>query len=189
MIPTSLPPEFLPVLSEGAHNRPEDGACLLEYVSLLAGEPFSDRPACVDPMLGEVARRVNDRASSQERSTLAPLIPRFIGTASHDVEKTVRMYLRYAGFAVEHMTHYHRLGLVPQDDLATVQFWFHHARKNADNHDVDALHAAVWSALDWVDMTATTLTRLLEITEDVVGTTHPRPLSQGDVDAIQEQLT
>ncbi|HEY2204782.1 MAG TPA: hypothetical protein VGH99_09950, partial [Pseudonocardia sp.] len=50
----------LPGLEAGSHARPEQGACLLEYVSVLAGERFSDRPRCVDRRLASLARAVND---------------------------------------------------------------------------------------------------------------------------------
>lgn len=74
-------PEFLPVLSAGAHDSPKDGACVMEYVSLLAGEEWSDSPACTHPVIAAVARCVNDRLSDSERQQLVPLIGRLFGTA------------------------------------------------------------------------------------------------------------
>ncbi len=74
-------PEFMPVLAKGAHARPEDGACLMEYVSILAGEKFSDRPGCTHPVLATVARNVNDRLADADRHLLVPLIGRLFGTA------------------------------------------------------------------------------------------------------------
>lgn len=32
-------------LSKGKHTDPEDGACVMELASMLAGEPFTDHPA------------------------------------------------------------------------------------------------------------------------------------------------
>lgn len=77
-------PEHLPLLSRGAHADPDEGACLMEYVALLAGEPFSDRPRCTHPLLARIARRINDISSETARFDLAPLAPRLIGTASGD---------------------------------------------------------------------------------------------------------
>ena len=74
-------PEFLPVLSAGAHSDPRDGACVMEYVSLLAGEPFRDTPACTHPVLACAAQVVNDRLPDAERHRLVPLIGRLFGTA------------------------------------------------------------------------------------------------------------
>ncbi|MGH3320368.1 MAG: hypothetical protein ACRDN9_09335 [Streptosporangiaceae bacterium] len=77
-------PDHLPLLARGAHRDPADGVCLMEYVSVLAGEPFSDHPECTDPLLAHVARRVNDTISDQARPGLAILAPDLIGTSGSD---------------------------------------------------------------------------------------------------------
>jgi len=75
-------PEGLPTLSAGAH-RPGDGkACVMEYVALLAGEPWSDTPACTYPPLASVAQVVNDRLRDEDRHLLVPLIGRLFGTTA-----------------------------------------------------------------------------------------------------------
>ena len=73
--PEGRTPTGLPVLCAGAHLAPEDGACLMEYVSVLAGEPFSDGPRCTDPMLATLARLVNDASSDTRRDRLGSLAP------------------------------------------------------------------------------------------------------------------
>lgn len=77
-------PEHLPLLSRGAHTDPADGACLMEYVSLLAGEQFSDRPNCTHPLLAQIARLVNDTSPENVRHELATLAPGLIDTAGGD---------------------------------------------------------------------------------------------------------
>lgn len=72
-------PTSMPVLSRGRHRNPSRGACFMEYTSMLAGEPFSDRPACVDPALAAVLRGANDTLSDEERPALVPLLGRAIG--------------------------------------------------------------------------------------------------------------
>ncbi len=72
-------PEGLPVLGTGRHRRPADGACVMEYVSVLAGQPWSDSPRCTDRALGELARRVNDAVGPQARSALAEIAPLLVG--------------------------------------------------------------------------------------------------------------
>src|SRR5690606_30825303 len=74
-------PDFMPVLSAGAHDDPSEGACVMEYVSLLAGEDFSDYPVCTHPVLASAARVVNDYLPDSERYLLVPLIGRLFGTA------------------------------------------------------------------------------------------------------------
>ncbi|MGY1671661.1 hypothetical protein [Geodermatophilus sp. SYSU D00710] len=83
-------PDSLPVLSRGRHRSPERGACFLEYTSLLAGEPFSDAPRCVDGELAAVLRHANDVLSAADRPRLLPLLGRAIGLVSVDAGRLRR---------------------------------------------------------------------------------------------------
>lgn len=74
-------PDSLPFLSWGSHESPAEGACIMEYVSILAGEKFSDTPACTDRVLGVIAQNVNDSLESDDRQKLLPLIPELLNTA------------------------------------------------------------------------------------------------------------
>jgi hypothetical protein len=80
------PPEDLDLtsirLSRGRHKDPRDGVCAMELVTLLAGEPWSDHPRCVHPVLAAVTRVVNDRIGEAARDRLAPLASQMIGTAA-----------------------------------------------------------------------------------------------------------
>lgn len=80
MTSPAIPPAGLPVLTIGSHRRPEQGSCLMEYVSVLAGCRFSDRPPCTHPQLAVLAQRVNDTTSGAGRPRLALLAPALIGT-------------------------------------------------------------------------------------------------------------
>ena len=72
---TTSTPDQLPLLGSGAHLSPRDGACLMEYVSVLVGEPFSDHPRCTDAVVADLARRVNDATSDSGRPQLARRAP------------------------------------------------------------------------------------------------------------------
>jgi hypothetical protein len=76
--PAALP-AGMPVLGRGRHRSPDRGACFLEYTALLAGEPFSDEPACVDRELAAVLRHANDVLGDADRSRLVPLLGRTVG--------------------------------------------------------------------------------------------------------------
>lgn len=102
-------PDFMPVLSRGAHDNPKQGACFMEFASYLAGEKFSDRPVCADPMLTEVAQRVNDSLSDTDRQKLLPLIPRVIGTRQPEGVDVKALYVRLACWAARQV-----LDLVPE---------------------------------------------------------------------------
>jgi len=85
-------PDHLPILQRGRHRRPEDGACVMEYVSVLAGSSFTDHPRCTHPALATLARLVNDGIDDdQSRSELALLAPDLIGTGAGDLRTTPRV--------------------------------------------------------------------------------------------------
>src|SRR5689334_14593533 len=77
-------PDGLPVLSRGKHRSPRRGACFMEFASFLAGESWSDHPACTHPLLAQLARRVNDLTGDAGRQELAPLIPSVVGRLGDD---------------------------------------------------------------------------------------------------------
>ena len=99
---TGTVPEGMPVLGAGRHRSPDRGSCVMEYVSVLAGEPWSDRPRCTDRALGELARRVNDDVRREARPALGPLAPRLVGAVAPDAATEVviaavaRVGLEYA---------------------------------------------------------------------------------------------
>ncbi len=76
---SSVVPDGVPVLSRGRHRSPKRGACFMEFASFLAGERWSDHPSCTHPLLGHLARQVNDILSDGNRQQLVPLIPMVVG--------------------------------------------------------------------------------------------------------------
>lgn len=77
-------PDGLPLLAAGRHRRPRDGACLMELVSVLAGERWTDAPRCTHPLLARLARLVNDATSDDARPRLARLAPSLVGLRPAD---------------------------------------------------------------------------------------------------------
>jgi hypothetical protein len=94
------PPDLLPILSPGKHRNPRTGACFMELASLLAGERWSDHPACTHPLLAALARHVNDHTSDAGRQRLADLIPSVIGLTGDDLHIDARIALRSATMAL-----------------------------------------------------------------------------------------
>jgi hypothetical protein len=74
-------------LAHGAHATPEDGRCAMEWVSYLAGEPHSDRPACVSPVLRAFCVAFNDWLPSTARQRLRPYLTRTIGTVDDGLDE------------------------------------------------------------------------------------------------------
>jgi hypothetical protein len=97
---TAQVPELIPQLTRGKHRSPRKGACFMEMASYLAGERWSDHPACTHPLLGALARLVNDHTSDAGRSELVELVPSVIGLTSDDPHVDVQIMLRSARTAL-----------------------------------------------------------------------------------------
>lgn len=68
----------------------------MEFASYLAGERWSDHPACTHPALAFLARMTNDCTSDRNRSLLAELIPSVIGLNGDDPRVELLIALRVA---------------------------------------------------------------------------------------------
>src|SRR5262249_14443683 len=65
---------------------PEDGRCAMEWVSYLAGEPHSDDPSCVSPVLRAYCTALNDSLDDGPRQRLRPYLTRTIGTVGDGLD-------------------------------------------------------------------------------------------------------
>jgi hypothetical protein len=75
-------------LSKGKHASPSEGACVMELASMLAGEPFSDRPASVCPVIAGFMRAYNDRVDDERRQDLYRYAAEVVGTRdAPDIER------------------------------------------------------------------------------------------------------
>jgi hypothetical protein len=75
-------------LCKGKHTTPEDGACVMELASMLAGEPFTDHPASVCPVIGSLLRSYNDAIDDSRRQALYEYASRVVGSrASANVQR------------------------------------------------------------------------------------------------------
>jgi hypothetical protein len=80
---TEQRPDFdLPAvrLEPGSHRSPDEGVCVVELSSMVAGESFSDRPDCVCQVIAAYLRAWNDRAGYAQRQRLVPYATRVIGS-------------------------------------------------------------------------------------------------------------
>jgi hypothetical protein len=73
-------------LAHGTHATPQDGRCAMEWVSHLAGEPHSDAPSCVSPVLRALCVTLNDGLPYGPRQRLRPYLARTIGTAGDGLD-------------------------------------------------------------------------------------------------------
>jgi hypothetical protein len=105
------PPTYL---SAGAHLTPDDGACLMEAVSVAADQPWSDTPPCTHPLLAHLARTVNDALSDVGRQRLLELAPALAGAHGDDADTTAQIAYVVTAEALSLrpsllLTHFHRV--------------------------------------------------------------------------------
>ena len=141
-------PELIPQLSRGKHRNPRKGACFMEMVSYLAGERWSDHPACTHPLLAALARLVNDHTSDAGRGKLVELAPSVIGLTSTDPHVDVRIALRAA------MTALPVVSEERQRVLAVAVLAAERVRCDLDGRPVDELSAPSRRALAEVPLAA-----------------------------------
>ena len=70
------------VLKVGNHASIEEGMCVMEAVSFVAGEPWSDSPACACPVVATFLRSWNDALPDDDRQQLKRYIPLLVGSKS-----------------------------------------------------------------------------------------------------------
>ena len=91
----SIPaPDFMPVLRPGAHKSPAQGACFMEYISVLRGEKFSDCSRSVNPFIANIARSLNDASYTNRLALVAlmgPAMTTGTGNKSIDADRAERL--------------------------------------------------------------------------------------------------
>lgn len=80
-------------LKSGAHSTLADGACAMEAVAWMAGEPHSDRPQCVSLLIAAYCRGINDRLPDDLRQRMIPVLLDTIGTRTIEADDQTRLWL------------------------------------------------------------------------------------------------
>jgi hypothetical protein len=70
-----------------------DQACVMQMVSYVAGEKWTDQPECACPVLTWYAIRLNDRFDDKHRQLMKPFIPMLVGTRSTPESQIARKRL------------------------------------------------------------------------------------------------
>ena len=146
----------LPSLSAGGHEHVDEGACFMEAVAYVAGEPWSDKPACACPVLGAFLRTWNDDLSDTDRDRLLrPLVRRLVGSRSTPEVEARRSWLAMDWLVRTNAPTWLRLvpALVPHVDALTdlppiVDAQTTAAHQSTFNAAGDAAWAVAWAAGD-----------------------------------------
>jgi hypothetical protein len=86
-------------LGKGRHNAASEGACVMELASMLAGEPFSDHPRAVCPVIAGFLRRYNDQLPDGQQDELYAYASLAVGTSGSRSARRARArrLLEWAG--------------------------------------------------------------------------------------------
>lgn len=77
-------------LSKGAHAFGSGENCVMEYVSIVTGDMFSDTPSCTDPVIAYAAQSANDVSDNDTRQELVAFVPRLIN--AHPLRASAAQY-------------------------------------------------------------------------------------------------
>jgi hypothetical protein len=77
-------------LDKGQHASPESGACVMELASMLAGEPFTDHPQAVCPVIAAFLRTYNDGVDTRRRQDLYAYASAAVGTRADKAVEVAR---------------------------------------------------------------------------------------------------
>lgn len=171
-------PDGMPSLASGSHDPGSGEACVMEMVSVLAGEEWTDYPLCTHPMLARAAICVNDSLCDEYRHLLVPAIGRLLGTGTlgnHDrVEAALEAhYARQVRFEPWAAYFSDRHPYLVTRALAVSR------REGAPGWvtpEEDARRCVRW------------LMGVLDVYDETVGRTSSRPLTDEDVVRLREVL-
>jgi hypothetical protein len=78
---SSAPANYKTVkLAAGKHDEPTEGVCVMELASMIAGEPFTDHPRSVCPVIASFLRAYNDAIDDRRRQDLYRFAALAVGT-------------------------------------------------------------------------------------------------------------
>jgi hypothetical protein len=140
-------------LGKGKHSSPDDGACVMELASMLAGESFTDHPSSVCPVIGSFLRAYNDSVDDERRQDLYEYASKVVGSrTSADVQRARAEHLTASTLQFQR-TRWTRV-FVPER-LRTLARHRHPSLESVGTHAVHAIsrhnddtHAAVLKAID-----------------------------------------
>jgi hypothetical protein len=88
-------------LTEGDHEHPEKGTCVMEKVCILWAvamgrtpyQVFTDLPPCTNPLIARAAQIINDSVDERNRQRLNLLIPRLLRARNTDSDHRIELRL------------------------------------------------------------------------------------------------
>ena len=164
-------------LARGRHAAvTESGVCVMELASVLAGEPLSDHPRSVSPVLAAFLRGYNDTVGDARRQALKPFAATAVGTAGggrRDEDERRRLIAAAAGGRIDrlHARFWVREGATL--DESGCQHLGRRIGHRVASRDDDARHAAVLGMLGELTEVGRRAPRAVRIAEELLKTAGP----------------
>lgn len=138
----------LPPITEGSHTNAGEGACIMEMVSFLNGDEWTDYPTCTYKVISSLAQTVNDYIDNdKDRQLIATQFDRLFGTAeigaSPDVEIAFMGELCHISLDL-YMKHY--------SGLIHMGAWVEDVREDIDRHDYSRAWLSLVECLPFYEM-------------------------------------
>lgn len=93
MTTRTLDLDNLHLLTGSHYPNDEHRMCVMEAVAFLAGEEWSDHPACASRIVGTFLRAWNDVLPDDQRQELRQYIPRLVGSAGTPEQEERRSWM------------------------------------------------------------------------------------------------
>ena len=93
MTTRTLDLDNLHLLTGSHYPNDEQRMCVMEAVAFLAGEEWSDHPACASRIVGTFLRQWNDVLPDDQRQELRQYIPRLVGSAGTPEQEARRSWM------------------------------------------------------------------------------------------------
>jgi hypothetical protein len=81
-------------ISRGRHANRSQGVSATEIIAWMGGEPHTDRPTCLCPVIGAYLGRLADSLADGPRQQLWPVLSTLVGTGQVDAEILTRRQFR-----------------------------------------------------------------------------------------------
>ena len=142
-------------LGRGNHRPGSDDPCVMEAAALLAGETWTDHPACVSPVIAAFLRRWNDALGDEDRQSLKPFARKVLVTNTGAADDDRRAWMVTDWMVRVHLPAWLRLAKLDAQaeaverlpELVNAESWQSARAVILDAQDkADAAWAAAWDA-------------------------------------------
>ena len=152
---------------------------MMEYISFLAGEKWTDFPSCTNRVLAKAAQYANDEMSREPRQRLLSLIPRLMGASESSLEIDLAIAEEAASQVLPLIGH--QIPIV-HNTAEDAQFALHASHPHPEHVVGSAFTAAAVGGMDPVEF----LSALIDAYDRVTGRNETPVVTEDDFRRLAE---